>query len=65
MYSLDYLEDEARICIGLARAEEMPEMKVILIGMALGWLNIGKMYDEMDLDSVAAIELETEEDNAT
>jgi hypothetical protein len=39
-----YLRNEARICLQLARAEAHPEVKLILMGMALGWLNLA---DEM------------------
>jgi hypothetical protein len=39
-----YLRNEARICLQLAQAEAHPEVKLILMGMALGWLNLA---DEM------------------
>jgi hypothetical protein len=39
-----YLRNEARVCLQLAQAEAHPEVKLILMGMALGWLNLA---DEM------------------
>ena len=35
-----HLRNEARACLQLARTEAHPEMKTILMGMALGWLTL-------------------------
>ena len=37
-----YLQEEATTCLELARVEEHAELKVILMGMVLGWLAMAK-----------------------
>jgi hypothetical protein len=49
---LDFRE-EARGCLELARAEGHPEVKTLLMGMALGWLTL---HDHMK--SAATIQYE-------
>jgi hypothetical protein len=39
-----YLQHEARTCLRWAQIEAHPEMKVILMGMAVGWLSIAKEW---------------------
>ena len=32
--------EEARGCLHLAQAEELPEVRTVLMGMAIGWLKL-------------------------
>jgi hypothetical protein len=64
-----YLQDEARTCLSLAQIEEHSEMKVILMGMALGWLSIAKGWEpfaiEPEVEDRTTDEMDPTESDAT
>jgi hypothetical protein len=64
-----YLQDEARACLNLAQIEEHSEMKVILMGMALGWLSIAKGWEpsamEPEVEDRMTDDMEPTESDAT
>jgi hypothetical protein len=39
-----YVQEEAMACLQLAQDEAQAEMKVVLMGMAYGWLAIAKEW---------------------
>jgi len=53
---LDF-HDEARGCLQLAQAETDPEVKTVLMGMALGWLTFAD-----HLKSAATLQCEPADD---
>jgi hypothetical protein len=53
---LDFRE-EAMGCVQLAQAEDHPEVKTVLMGMALGWLTLAD-----HLKSAATIQYEQADD---
>ena len=53
-----YMQHEARNCLHLAQIEEHSEMKVILMGMALGWLSIAKEWSaDTDIEATDDVEM--------
>ncbi len=60
---LDFRQ-EARGCLHLAEAETQPEMKTVLMGMALGWLTLARDTAPRDAAHNEAEDDEAEDDEA-